>query len=280
MSLFSSHNSSAPRPQVNDGSITPAPNPAPSPVPSSSGSAPQGQPQAQVPQQNQHGQFVYTVEDVKKAVPSHIRSNITQPLVDTLNNIAADPLIAEDIRNNFVSYSAVLKEGKFKVEDYLNAVAYVSYKIMGNTNEESYAKTFPHRYSALIAKGTAKKDIASYVSAYNKGKLVNLILEQTLVPSWVLNQDLYQKAINVQADLMQNAQSEKVRAEAANSLLTHLGKPKEGSFQISIGEVESSGMREMREMLREVAENQREAIGSGRMRTIDVAAQRIKAEDE
>ena len=276
MSLFSSHNSSAPRPQVSDGSTTPATNPAPNPVPSSSGS----KPQAQVPQQNQHGQHVYTLEDVKKAVPSHIRSNITQPLVDTLNNIAADPLIAEDIRNNFVSYSAVLKEGKFKVEDYLNAVAYVSYKIMGNTNEESYAKTFPHRYSALIAKGTAMKDIASYVSAYNKGKLVNLILEQTLVPSWVLNQDLYQKAINVQADLMRNAQSEKVRVEAANSLLTHLGKPKEGSFQISIGEVESSGMREMREMLREVAENQREAIGSGRMRTIDVAAQRIKAEDE
>ena len=276
MSLFSSHNSSAPPPQVSDGSTTPAPNPASNPAPSSSGS----KPQAQVPQQNQHGQHVYTVEDVKKAVPSHIRSNITQPLVDILNNIAADPLIAEDIRNNFVSYSAVLKEGKFKVEDYLNAVAYVSYKIMGNTNEESYAKTFPQRYSALIAKGTAKKDIASYVSAYNKGKLVNLILEQTLVPSWVLNQDLYQKAINVQADLMQNAQSEKVRVEAANSLLTHLGKPKEGSFQISIGEVESSGMREMREMLREVAENQREAIGSGRMRTIDVAAQRIKAEDE
>lgn len=276
MSLFSSHISSAPRPQVSDGSTTPATTSAPNPVPSSSGS----QPQAQVPQQNQHGQYVYTLEDVKKAVPSHIRSNITQPLVDTLNNIAADPLIAEDIRNNFVSYSAVLKEGRFKVEDYLNAVAYVSYKIMGNTNEESYAKTFPQRYSTLIAKGTAKKDIASYVSTYNKGKLVNLILEQTLVPSWVLNQDLYQKAINVQADLMQNAQSEKVRAEAANSLLTHLGKPKEGSFQISIGEVESSGMREMREMLREVAENQREAIGTGRMRTIDVAAQRIKAEDE
>lgn len=259
MSLFSSHKSSAPAPIQNV--------PATQQAPSSSGSAPAGP-------------YHYTVEDVKKAVPSHIRSNISQSLVDTLNNIANDPIIAEDIRNNFISYSAVLKEGKFKVEDYLNAVAYVSYKLMNNTNEEAYAKTFPQRYSALIAKGTAKKDIASYVSAYNKGKLVNLILEQTLVPSWVLNQDLYQKAINVQADLMQNAQSEKVRVEAANSLLTHLGKPKEGSFQISIGEVESSGMREMREMLREVAENQREAIGSGRMRTIDVAAQRIKAKDE
>lgn len=262
MSLFSSNNSSAPAPAQNVPTVQQK-----APAPSSSGSGPAGP-------------HVYTIEDVKKAVPSHIRSNITQGLVDTLNNIANDPIIAEDIRNNFISYSAVLKEGRFKVEDYLNAVAYVSYKLMNNTNEEAYAKTFPHRYSALISKGTAKKDIASYISAYNKGKLVNLILEQTLVPSWVLNQDLYQKAINVQADLMQNAQSEKVRVEAANSLLTHLGKPKEGSFQINIGETENSGMREMRDMLRQVAMNQQEAIQQGRMQTIDVAAQRIRGDDE
>ena len=262
MSLFSSHKSSAPAPAAQGTNV-----PAVQQAPSSSGSAPAGP-------------YQYTIEDVKKAVPSHIRNNISQSLVDTLNNIANDPIIAEDIRNNFISYSAVLKEGKFKVEDYLNAVAYVSYKLMNNTNEEAYAKTFPQRYSALIAKGIAKKDIASYVSAYNKGKLVNLILEQTLVPSWVLNQDLYQKAINVQADMMQNAQSEKVRVEAANSLLTHLGKPKEGSFQINIGETENSGMREMRDMLRQVAMNQQEAIQQGRMQTIDVAAQRIRGDDE
>lgn len=256
MSLFSSKNSSAPSPQGVASKTTS------NGLPSSSGSAPQG----------------YTIEDIKKAVPNHIRSNVTQSLVDSLNNIAADPIVAEDIRNNFVSYSAILKEGRFKLEDYLNAVAYTSYKIMGNNNEEAYAKTFPQRYSKLIANNVSKKDIASYVSSYNKGKLVNMILEQSLVPTWVLNQDIYQKAINRLADLMQNAQSEKVQSDSAAALLTHLAKPKEGSFQINIGEVESSGMREMRDMLREVAANQRDAISSGNMKTIDVAAQRIRAE--
>ena len=223
---------------------------------------------------------VFTIESVKSAVPSHLRNNVSQDLVDNLNNIALDPIMAEDIRNNFVSYSSILKEGRFKLDEYLNAVAYVSYKIMNNTNEEAYAKTFPQRYAKLVANGTSKKDISSYVSAYNKGKLVNLILEATLVPSWVLNQDLHQKAINRLADLMQTATSEKVQVEAASSLLTHLGKPKEGNFQINIGESENAGMKEMRALLQEVAANQREAIQTGRMKTIDVAAQRLQHEDD
>lgn len=239
-------------------------NPATNNAVSSSGSQPQA----------------FTIDSVKASVPAHMRSGVTQGLVDNLNNIALDPIMAEDIRNNFVSYSAILKEGRFKIEEYLNAVAYVSYKIMGNTNEEAYAKTFPQRYARLITNQTSKKDIASYVSAFNKGKLVNMILEQSLVPSWVLNQDLYQKAINVQADMMQNAQSEKVRVEAANSLLTHLGKPKEGKFQINIGETENAGMKEMREALQQLAQNQQSAIASGNMKTIDVAAHRLVKEED
>lgn len=223
---------------------------------------------------------VFTLESVKGAVPSHLRNNVSQDLVDNLNNIALDPIMAEDIRNNFVSYSSILKEGRFKLDEYLNAVAYVSYKIMNNTNEEAYAKTFPQRYAKLVANGTSKKDISSYVSAYNKGKLVNLILEATLVPSWVLNQDLHQKAINRLADLMHTAASQKVQVEAASSLLTHLGKPKEGNFQINIGESENAGMKEMRALLQEVAANQREAIASGKMKTIDVAAQRLQHEED
>ena len=267
MSLFSSKLSSAPPSAATTQQKT-AENAGPDGpgVPSSFGSPPAAN--------------VFTVESVKGAVPSHLRNNVSQALVDNLNNIALDPIMAEDIRNNFVSYSSILKEGRFKLDEYLNAVAYVSYKIMNNTNEEAYAKTFPQRYAKLIANGTSKKDISSYVSAYNKGKLVNLILEATLVPSWVLNQDLHQKAINRLADLMQTATSEKVQVEAASSLLTHLGKPKEGNFQINIGETENAGMKEMRAMLQEVAANQREAIQTGRMKTIDVAAQRLQHEDD
>lgn len=222
----------------------------------------------------------FTLEEVKGAVPSHMRSGVTQDLVDKLNTIAKDPVMAEDIKKNFVSYSAILKEGKFKIDEYMNAVAYVSYKIMGNSNQDAYAKTFPKRYADLVARGATAKDISSYVSAYNKGKLVNMILEQSLVPSWVLNQHLFQEALNTQADLMRNAQSEKVKTEAANSLLTALQKPKDTKFQINIGETENAGMKEMRDLLTELAENQRNGIANGSMKTIDVAAQRLVVDEE
>lgn len=215
-----------------------------------------------------------TQQEVVKALPANLKSCVTQSLVDNINNISADPLVAEQIRNNYISYTAVLKDGKFKTEDYLNAVAYVSFKLMGYTNQESYYRTFPARHQALLAKGTSSKDIAAYVSAYARGKLVNLILEQSLVPTWVVNQDLYQKALNVQADLMQNAASEKVRSDAANSILTHLTKPKDTNFQINMDMRESSGMNEMRDALAKMAQQQQELISQG-VSTREIAGQRI-----
>jgi hypothetical protein len=215
-----------------------------------------------------------TKEIVERAVPANLKNAVTQSLVDQVNNAAADPLIAEQIRNNFVSYTGVLKDGKFKTEDYLNAVCYVSYKLMGDTNKDAYFKAFPQRYQALLQKGTSEKDISAYVSAYAKGKLVNLIMEQTLVPSWVLNQDLYQRALNVQADLMISAQSEKVRTDAANSILTHLTKPKEAGPLINIDARETSGMTELKDMLGKLAAQQLSLIQGG-VTAKEIAAQRI-----
>lgn len=213
-----------------------------------------------------------TEEDVKKALPATMRSVVTQGLVDTLNNITKDPIVAQTIRDGFIGYSGILKEGRFKTEDYLHAVAYASYKLMGDSNQDAYAKTFPQRYANLVAAGRSSKDIAAYVSAYHKGKLVNLILEQTMVPTWVLNQDLYQKALNVQADLMVNANSELVRTQAANSILTQLKKPEVVKGQLDLNINESTGMREMKDLLSQLAQGQQRAIAAGEMRTIDVAA--------
>lgn len=216
--------------------------------------------------------YMLTVQEIKESLPVHLKTAATQELTDKVNQIAQDPEAARDIRENFISYIHVLKEGKFKTEDYLNAVAYVSYKIMGYTNQESYKRVFPQRYQAQVAKGASDKDISAYVAAYNKGKLVNLILEQTLVPSWVLNQDIYQKAINVQAELMLSAASEKVRAEAANSLLTHLKKPESKQVELSIGVEDTSGMNELKDMLSSLAQRQQDLIGQG-MTTREIAHQ-------
>ena len=215
-----------------------------------------------------------TTDMLVKALPPNLKTNATQDLADLVNNITQDQYAAEYIRDNFISYTGVLQDGRFKTEDYLNAVAFVSYKLMGSTNDEAYFKTFPTRYQRLLTNGTPKKDISSYVAAYTKGKLVNKIMEQSIVPSWVLNQDLYQKALNVQADLMTNANSEKVRCDAANSLLTHLTKPKEVGPLINFDMRENSGMTELTKAITDLAQKQLEAVKSG-VSVKDVAAHNI-----
>lgn len=215
-----------------------------------------------------------STDDLKSALPAHLKGAATQELADKVNNITQDPEFAQSIRENFISYTTVLKEGRFKLNDYLNAVAYVSYKIAGYTNQESYKRAFPGRYANLVAQGADDKTISAYVATYNKNKLVNLILEQTLIPSWVLNQDVYQKAIATQFELMTTANSEKVRCEAANSILTHLKRPEKAQVELTFGEAETSGMRDLKETLSLLAQQQQALISQG-VNTRTIAHQKL-----
>ncbi len=83
-----------------------------------------------------------------------------------------------------------------------------------------------------------------------------------------------------QADLMVSAQSEKVRTEAANSLLTHLKKPEVKQTDVKLVMEDSSGLREMTEALTNLAIKQKEIIDSGTMKTIDIAGTRLAIKDE
>ena len=125
------------------------------------------------------------------------------------------------------------------------------------------------------------KDISSYVVAFNKSKLVNLIFEQTLIPMHVLNQDLYQKALNVQADLMVNATSEKVRSDAANSLLTHLKTPETTKIKLDIGiDGASSMIDDLRAATQMFVAEQKAYIQSGAGTAKDVAERKLTIDQD
>lgn len=217
-----------------------------------------------------------TKDELKEALPSHLRSAVSDALVQKVNALAADPEEARVVRDNMVSYTSVLAEGRFKVEDYINAVVYVSHKLLGNSNQAAWKKTFPQRYQTLVARKASEKDISAYVAAYNKNKLVNLIMEQSLIPTWVLNADIYQKAINTQFDLMtDDTVSPKVRTEAANSLLTHLKRPETKKVELEIGARENSGMDELRGLMAQLAERQQALIAQG-ANTREIAHQSLR----
>ena len=221
-----------------------------------------------------------TIEQFKSALPDKVRKTVNQELIDQINTTLNEPELYESYRDNLVSYTSVMADGKFKISSYIEAVKYVSHKLMGCTNIDAYTKTFPAKYARFIAQGVSAKDIASYVTAYNKNKLVNLIFEQTLIPSYVLNQDLYQKALNVQADLMMNAKSEKVRCDSANSLLTHLKMPETQKVELEIGVKEDSTIAALRATTMELAKQQRLMVESGAMNAQEVAHGKLVIEGE
>ena len=217
-----------------------------------------------------------TPEEFKRCLPKQMHNRINIDVVDKVNQVLSDPDTAEMMRDNIIGYTDVLKEGRFKITSYIDAVRYVSYKLMGNTNMVAFVKTFPDKYNDYVKRGVSKKDIASYVTAYNKNKLVNLILEQSLVPTYVLNAANYQEAINTQMEIMRdNSVSPKVRSDAANSILNHLKRPEPAKVELDVGIKESDTLTELKNLQRQIAAQQADLVNNGTSTSKEIAETRI-----
>lgn len=216
-----------------------------------------------------------TLEELEAALPPQLKGKITQEMTDHMVSVITDVQTAEQFRNNFVSFTNVLQEGKFKLESYVEAVIYVGFKLMGYTDKECYQRTFPVRYAELVAKNTSSKDIAAYVSAYNRGMLVNKIFEQSLIPTWVLNQDIYQKAINIQVEIMTEVKNgATARTKAADSLLNHLKRPENTKVELNIDIKKNDELEALEDAMRQLITNQKAMIEQGHS-TQSIAHQRI-----
>lgn len=221
-----------------------------------------------------------TMDQFQRVLPKKAKTKVTEEMVDHINSLMGDQQLRENFRENLLSYTGVMADGKYKIGDYINAVKYVSFKLLGSSNIEAYTKTFPDRFQRLVDEGADDKTISSYCTAYNKTQLVNKIMEQTLVPSHVLNADLYQKALNTQAELMTFAKSEKVRTDAANSLLNHLKMPETQKIELDIGVKEDKSINELRATTLELVAQQRKMIEANAMSAQDIAHSKLVIEHE
>lgn len=212
-----------------------------------------------------------TIDQFKAALPDRVKKAVNPELIRKMNRTLSDPDMYETYRENLLSYAHVMQDGKFKMTSYIDAVKYVSHKLMGRTNTDAFAITFPDKIQRWSAQGVTSKDQASYITAYNKSKLVTLIMEQSLIPSWVLNQDLYQRALNTQAELMVTARSEMVRTNAANSLLMHLKPPETQKVELDIGVKKDSSIDALRNAVIGLVAEQKKAIQAGVMDAQQIA---------
>lgn len=215
-------------------------------------------------------------EDVfKAALPKQFKGAVSAEVIDGINAVIGNPELAENYRDNLLSYTSVLAEGRYKITDYVNAVRYVSHRMMGDTVVMSYAKSFPDRYQRLVSQGVTDKDISSHAYAYNSNQLVAKVYEQTLIPIHIVNADLRQKAVNVLAELMINSSSDKVRSESADRLLTHLKIPEAKRIELNVTTGQSTTIDELAASTKALVEQQKAMLQANMMNAKQMAHSKI-----
>lgn len=205
-----------------------------------------------------------TVDALKAAMPKRQKRNITQSLVDKLNKLISDPEERGYFLENLQGYCHVLQDPHVKLDSYIFAVKYVSYKMMGLTNQDAWIKTFPDRYQRLVDIGKTGSHLRATVSGYNKNKIVVQVYEQAMIPVYIANADVFQRAVMTQSELMTDRNvSDKVRSDAANSLMTHLKPPEMKKVDLQVDIVEDESLKQMRGAITELAIAQRDSIRAG-----------------
>lgn len=196
------------------------------------------------------------LESVRKLVPKNQRTLITQEFLDKLEASVNDSLVAEQFKENFVTYLNVLSKGKYKMEDYINAVKYVSFKLLGYSNINAYIATFPERYERLKTEGQTQ--IEAFVSMYNKNKLVMQIYEQTIVPSYVLNAPMHQQALNTLASMIADDDVRGMtKVKACEAILQYTKQPDVVKGELTIGIEQSDTINDLREIVENLADTHR-----------------------
>lgn len=202
---------------------------------------------------------------VKGMIPKKYHGQISPVLIHRLNTCDTDIIVKGTIHQVFWDNISLMAEHDIKFEDYIDGSIFVGYKYHGSTNTDAFIKTFPKMYQKMIQNGDDLKLVARLASGYSKRKVVVSIMEQALSKMWIHNIDAYQKAIDTQVMLMDHAKSEKVRCDAANSILTHLARPKEvvNNNIVNFDMRSHAGLDDLKESLAELASKQLGLIKKG-----------------
>jgi hypothetical protein len=217
-----------------------------------------------------------TKDQLAGALPDkRFRKHLTDEVVDLVNSEANSEL-RRVFRDNALTYASVLSTGRYSLTAYINAIKFVSLKLMGDKSSTAYSKVFPDRYQNLINKGTSASQIACFADNYGNNSLITKIMEQTLVPTHILNAGTYQEAINTQAELMRTAKSEMVRQKAAESLITNLAAPAAAKVEIDIG-YSNDIVDDLRATTKALAQQQLKMILNGQASAREIAHSEILA---
>lgn len=116
-----------------------------------------------------------------------ICKSVTNEMVNLVNSFT-DAEAQENYINNLITYTHILKTGKFKLSSYFDAVRYCGFRIIGKSIIDAYALTFPDRYRNHLQNGVSQHDLYTYASCYIARELVTKIMEQQMIPVYISHQ--------------------------------------------------------------------------------------------
>ncbi len=224
-----------------------------------------------------------THEEFRYTLPTHLRTYATESLYEMVKDLVKDPDVGSMYRDNIISFSKVLdpqfshvtyKSGR-SIQRYLTAVKFCTFKLMGATNTEAYARVYPQRYTELKLAGKQKR-IEAVVASLSHSKMVIDIMNMGLLSSHIVYQDFYAESILKSVQLMRNSRSERIQMESSHFLANHLQAPETAKIELNVNNnSQSSALTDLRGLLKEMASEQQANIQSGMVNLNTVAKQKL-----
>lgn len=212
------------------------------------------------------------VDILRNSVPESYRRGINKATLVMVAESLESPEEMEIFKENFITFSSVLSGNtNYSLQQYIDAVKYVSFKLMGLKNIECYARTFPERMLRLRREGKSEKDITAYVSGYNTSQLITRLMAQSVIPIHILNQGAVQEAINAQLAIIHHSKNDLAVVKAADSLLNHCKPPVETKMSLDINTADKDALSALVEATRNLAKSQRTDVLNNTRTVRDVA---------
>lgn len=180
----------------------------------------------------------------------------------------------EDYLEKVLSFSSVLRNGRFRVPDYLKAVQYVTYRMAEMTIMESWSLTFPER---MYRDGERKPEgtISALCYTYDKNAMVQKLLGQVQMPLHAMMMTERYKAAQKLFELMNDPdQTPRIQMESADKLLNHIKLPEAQSIEIDVN-VNDGTLRDIGATLDSIAQLAKAKIEQGLVTATQVIEHRV-----
>ena len=178
----------------------------------------------------------------------------------------------DEFAEQLVTFSSVLKNGRYKADSYIKAVQYASYRQMNLSMTEAYKRTFPDRCFRRHDQTEKKPQgtIEALASIYDKTQIVQGILTQMQIPLHIMMMSERVRAANVLAYLMVNASNERIQMESADKLLNHINIPETMKVEMDVGFKADETLTQLNATLNKIADVAQSRIKAGTLTPVEV----------